>query len=72
MIFPWRQAFCRCETIHSPAQEPARLMKVKTKHRKSYKWRKSCDSSPVAKGRRPKIQGKRNPRKAKHAGGRGL
>ena len=47
-------------------------MKVKTRHRKSYKWRKRCDSSPVAKGRRAKIHGKRNPRKAKHAGGKGL
>ncbi len=47
-------------------------MKVKTRHRKSYKWRKKADSSPVAKGRRAKIHGKRNPRKAKRAGGRGL
>jgi hypothetical protein len=47
-------------------------MKVKTRHRKSAKWRKRCDSSPVAKGRRPKLRGRRNPRKAKHKGGRGL
>jgi hypothetical protein len=47
-------------------------MKVKTRHRKSYKWRKKSDSSPVAKGRRPKINDRRNPRKAKRAGGRGL
>ncbi len=47
-------------------------MKSKTKHRKSAKWRKRADSSPVAKGRRPKQGGVRNPRKAKHAGGRGL
>ncbi len=47
-------------------------MKAKTRHRKSFKWRKRTDSSPVAKGRRPKIHGRRNPRKAKHAGGRGL
>jgi hypothetical protein len=47
-------------------------MKAKTRHRKSFKWRKRTDSSPVAKGRRPKIHGMRNPRKAKHAGGRGL
>lgn len=47
-------------------------MKSKTKNRKSYKWRKKADSSPVAKGRRPKYQGVRNPRKKKRAGGRGL
>jgi hypothetical protein len=47
-------------------------MKSKTRHRKSYKWRKKADSSPVAKGRRPKINGTRNPSKAKHLGGRGL
>jgi hypothetical protein len=47
-------------------------MKSKTHHRKTFKWRKRTDSSPVAKGRRPKIHGMRNPRKAKHAGGRGL
>ena len=53
-------------------QESARVMKAKSRHRKSYKWRKRCDSSPVAKGRRAKIHGKRNPRKRKHLGGRGL
>ncbi len=47
-------------------------MKAKTRHRKSYKWRKRADSSPVAKGRRPKIHGKRNPRKTKHLGAKGL
>jgi hypothetical protein len=47
-------------------------MKVKTRHRKSYKWRKRSDSSPVAKGRRPKRHGTRNPSKTKHLGGRGL
>jgi len=47
-------------------------MKTKTRHRKSYKWRKKADSSPVAKGRRPKVQGRRNPRKRKHLGGAGL
>jgi hypothetical protein len=47
-------------------------MKSKTKHRKSYKWRKRADSSPIAKGRRAKIHGTRNPRKTKHLGGRGL
>ena len=47
-------------------------MKAKSRHRKSYKWRKRCDSSPIAKGRRAKIHGKRNPRKLKHLGGRGL
>ena len=46
-------------------------MKKKTRHRKSYKWRKKCDSSPIAKGRRPKRAG-RNPRKSKHLGGAGL
>jgi hypothetical protein len=46
-------------------------MKTKTRHRKSSKWKKKCDSSPVAKGRRPKQAG-RNPRKRKHLGGRGL
>ncbi len=44
-------------------------MKTKTRHRKSYKWRKKCDSSPIAKGRRAKIHGVRNPRKAGRAGG---
>lgn len=47
-------------------------MKTKTKHRKGAKWRKAADSSPVAKGRRPKIHGVRNPRKRKHLGGKGL
>lgn len=47
-------------------------MKAKSRNRKSYKWRKRCDSSPVAKGRRAKIQGKRSPRKRKHLGGKGL
>ena len=46
-------------------------MKVKTKHRKGGKWRRKADSSPVAKGRRPKRQG-RNPKKRKHLGGVGL
>lgn len=47
-------------------------MKKKTRHNKSAKWRKKADSSPVAKGRRPKRNGVRNPRKAKHFGGVGL
>ena len=47
-------------------------MKVKTRHRKSYRWKKKCDSSPVAKGRRPKRIGVRNPKKRKHLGGVGL
>jgi hypothetical protein len=47
-------------------------MKSKTKHRKGHKWRKRADSSPVAKGRRPKRHGVRNPRKRKHLGGEGL
>jgi len=46
-------------------------MKKKTRHSKSYKWRKKADSSPIAKGRRPKRQG-RNPFKIKHLGGAGL
>ncbi len=48
------------------------LMKTKTKHRKTYKWKKKADSSPVAKGRRVKRHGVRNPRKRKHLGGAGL
>jgi hypothetical protein len=52
--------------------ERADEMKVKTRHRKSAKWRKRADSSPVAKGRRVKIHGTRNPRKRKHLGGKGL
>jgi hypothetical protein len=48
-----------------------RVMKVKTRHKKSHKWRKAADSSPVTKGRRPKKQG-RNPHKRKHLGGKGL
>lgn len=47
-------------------------MKVKTKHRKSYKWRKQAATSPTKKGRRVKIRGIRNPRKRKHLGGKGL
>ena len=46
-------------------------MKTKTRHRKSFKWRKRTDSPPVAKGRRPKRKG-RNSRKRKHLGGVGL
>ena len=46
-------------------------MKKKTKHRKGYIWRKKADSSPIAKGRRPKRQG-RNYKKSKHLGGVGL
>ncbi len=45
-------------------------MKKKTKHRKSYTWRKKADSSPIAKGRRRKIHGKRNPSKVRGAGGK--
>jgi hypothetical protein len=47
-------------------------MKAKSRNRKTYKWRKRCNSSPITKGRRAKIQGKRNPRKRKHLGGKGL
>jgi len=47
-------------------------MKVKTKHRKSYKWRKRAATSPIKKGRRTKFHGVRNPRKRKHLGGKGL
>jgi hypothetical protein len=46
-------------------------MKKKNKNRKSYVWRKKADSSPIAKGRRPKRHG-RNPKKSKHLGGAGL
>jgi hypothetical protein len=52
-------------------KETVCAMKTKTRHRKSYKWRKKADSSPIAKGRRPKRHG-RNPRKHKHLGGAGL
>ena len=48
------------------------VMKKKTRHKKSHKWRKKADSSPVAKCRRPKLNGIRNPRKRKHLGGVGL
>lgn len=51
--------------------EPRFPMKTKTRHKKSYKWRKKADSSPIAKGRRPKRPG-RSPRKCKHLGGVGL
>lgn len=47
-------------------------MKTKTRHRKSFKWRKKADSSPIAKGRRPKRSSVRNPRKTKNLGGAGL
>lgn len=58
---------------HDRAQRGFGLtMKTKTKHRKGAKWRKSADSSPVAKGRKPKLNDVRNPRKKKHAGGKGL
>jgi len=54
-----------------PPVETLRAMKTKTRHRKSAKWRKKADSSPVAKGRRPKRPG-RNIKKSKHWGGVGL
>ncbi|WP_422930636.1 hypothetical protein [Singulisphaera sp. PoT] len=48
-------------------------MKSKTKNRKSYKWRKKANGSPIAKGRRPKRHGIRNAKKRrKHLGGAGL
>jgi hypothetical protein len=47
-------------------------MKTKTKNRKTYKWKKKADSSPVAKGRKVKRRGVRNPLKRKHLGGAGL
>jgi len=59
----------KCSTV---LRDKDRTMKAKTRHRKSYKWRKRADSSPVAKGRRRKIRGKRNPRKTKHLGAKGL
>ncbi len=52
--------------------EPDRAMKTKTKNRKSYKWKKKADSSPVAKGRKVKRHGVRNHLKRKHLGGKGL
>jgi hypothetical protein len=59
-------------TGQTQAEFRTRTVKSKTKNRKSYKWRKKADSSPVAKGRRRKVHGTRNPRKRKHLGGRGL
>ena len=47
-------------------------MKTKTKHRKGGKWKRKADSSPVAKGRKVKRRGVRNPLKRKHLGGAGL
>lgn len=61
-------------TIHpgvNRVQENARAMKTKTKHRKGHMWRKKANSSPIAKGRRPKRAG-RNQKKARHFGGVGL
>ena len=55
-----------------PKPEPDRAMKTKTKNRKTYKWKKKADSSPVAKGRKVKRRGVRNPLKKKHLGGAGL
>jgi hypothetical protein len=54
--------------------DPTRnAMKTKTKHRKSYKWKKKADSSPIAKGRRVKRHGIRNAKKRRaHLGGAGL
>jgi hypothetical protein len=52
--------------------EPDCAMKTKTKNRKNYKWKKKADSSPVAKGRKVKRRGVRNPLKRKHLGGAGL
>ena len=46
-------------------------MKTKTRHKKSYRWRKRAKTSPIAKGRRPKRHG-RNYMKNKHLGGAGL
>jgi hypothetical protein len=46
-------------------------MKTKSRHKKSYKWRKKANSSPIAKGRRAKRHG-RNPSKRKNLGGAGL
>jgi hypothetical protein len=44
-------------------------MKAKTRHRKGHKWRKRTDTSPVAKGRRPKMHG-RSIFKTKNLGGK--
>ena len=56
--------------VPKPEAKPA--MKSKTKNRKTYKWKKKADSSPVAKGRKVKRRGIRNPLKRKHLGGAGL
>jgi hypothetical protein len=72
ILSPQRIAGQRSIDFHDCPQETPQIMKAKTRHRKSYKWRKRCDSSPIAKGRRAKLHGIRNPRKAKHLGGRGL
>ncbi|WP_165226955.1 hypothetical protein [Aquisphaera insulae] len=47
-------------------------MKIKTRHRKGSKWKKRAASSPIAKGRRTKLHGVRNPKKRRHIGGKGL
>ena len=59
-------------SIGNTEVEAGALMKTKTKNRKTYKWKKKADSSPVAKGRRVKRHGVRNPKKRKHLGGVGL
>ena len=56
--------------VPKPEAKPA--MKTKTKHRKSSKWKRKADSSPIAKGRKVKRRGIRNPLKRKHLGGAGL
>jgi len=47
-------------------------MKVKTRHRKSHRWRKRANSSPIAKGRRPKRPGRNLKKRRLHLGGEGL
>gem|GEM_PF-1105595 len=61
-----------CLLIIDLKWELSGAMKAKNKHRKSHSWRKKANSSPIAKGRRPKRNGVRNPRKHKHLGGAGL
>ncbi|MFO0908276.1 MAG: hypothetical protein U0794_07935 [Isosphaeraceae bacterium] len=55
-----------------PGLEIVCAMKKKNRHSKGHKWRKKANASPVAKGRRPKRNGVRNPFKTKHLGGVGL
>ena len=53
--FPRPAAAGGCADQSLEHKGPSRVMKAKTRHRKSYKWRKRCDSSPIAKGRRARF-----------------